>query len=655
MHRYPFKRWFLVVLVASVLFTSARLQAQEAATGFPVDRFILKYARDHVAQPALAELHTVKVSLALKPGGYAADPSAKSTALNLNGPFAASAFSESALIEIFTGVVAALNQRGVYGVRVTLDSAEIDAETKTDRRAPGQRDLTLLIWTSEIGQVRTVAKSSAFGAQEAVLNQKYARILQGSPLRGPTAADGQGALLQKAALEEYLRRLNRHPGRTVEAAISSSDEPGRVVLDYLISEQKPWFAYAQVSNTGTKSTDEFRERVGIVHNQLLNRDDIASVDYITARFSKANAVFGSYSLPILPPDRLRLRGYGSWGDFNATTPEATIVVGGAWNTISGERFAGESWQGGAEATVSLWSWRRFAFDATIGAAYHEVTVKNKSAGLNGEATLLTPYVSVKAERLSEVFTFTGSVGYETNLEFTPTSELLRLGRIDASSSYDLLRGDLTASVYLEPILFGLLPADRRRSTLAHEIALSLRGQYTLGNRRLIPQKEQAIGGFYSVRGYPESLVAGDNVFLASAEYRFHVPRALLPRSVKSSPEGVREESPGTLFGRPFNYRPPHAYARPDWDLIVRGFVDLGFTEINRGRSRLRRPEDRNQTLLGAGLGLELQLLRNLNLRADVGWAIRRVWTNINVTPYEKLPTDVEAGSVRGHFAATFVW
>ena len=74
---------------------------------------------------------------------------------------------------------------------------------------------------------------------------------------------------------------------------------------------------------------------------------------------------------------------------------------------------------------------------------------------------------------------------------------------------------------------------RELGDLPDEIAVSVHGQYAFGNT-LIPQEEDTAGGFYSVRGYPESIVAGDNVVVFTGEYRFHVPRAFSPAAPRSS-------------------------------------------------------------------------------------------------------------------------
>ena len=73
----------------------------------------------------------------------------------------------------------------------------------------------------------------------------------------------------------------------------------------------------------------------------------------------------------------------------------------------------------------------------------------------------------------------------------------------------------------------------------------MRGQYAFG-ARLVPQYQQIAGGLYTVRGYEQAEVAGDNLVLGSAEYRFHLPRFL-------SPDTTPPELP--LMGE-FRARPP---------------------------------------------------------------------------------------------------
>jgi hemolysin activation/secretion protein len=66
----------------------------------------------------------------------------------------------------------------------------------------------------------------------------------------------------------------------------------------------------------------------------------------------------------------------------------------------------------------------------------------------------------------------------------------------------------------------------------------------------------------------------------------------------------------------FRDRPQYVYGRPDWDLILRLFLDAGHLRPNDPGAA-----EEKATLMSIGGGVELQLLRNLNLRFDIGLAV----------------------------------
>ncbi|MCB1281787.1 MAG: hypothetical protein KDB18_09720, partial [Salinibacterium sp.] len=192
--------------------------------------------------------------------------------------------------------------------------------------------------------------------------------------------------------------------------------------------------------------------------------------------------------------------------------------------------------------------------------------------------------------------------------------LERLGRLAPTEDWSVFRYAVNGSFFLEPLLLGSDwedPTTWKSSTLAHEIALSVRGQYAL-DKCLVPNEQQVVGGLYSVRGYPESVVAGDNVVIGSAEYRWHVPRSFRPYSVPDAAGELRE--PGTFFGEPFYAAPRTVYGRPDWDLVLKAFMDVGRSE-NVDRQAFEKDED----LWGAGVGMDFLFYRNMSVRVD--WAV----------------------------------
>ena len=71
------------------------------------------------------------------------------------------------------------------------------------------------------------------------------------------------------------------------ASIASAGEPGKVILDYLVTESKAWQVFTQINNFGSEGTGVWRARVGYQDNQLTNHDDILNVEGDPAVMGKA--------------------------------------------------------------------------------------------------------------------------------------------------------------------------------------------------------------------------------------------------------------------------------------------------------------------------------------------------------------------------------
>ncbi|MBL9031638.1 MAG: hypothetical protein JNM80_08010 [Phycisphaerae bacterium] len=587
----------------------------------------LRYARQHPDLPAIDSLAAVGVRLASVDDALVAwreglEP-IELTLGEIATPGEARAFSASAVNACGAAVMRALAARGLAGLHVGPDPAELDPRTGDDRRSSSSAPLTLLVSTTVVTKVRSSAVGSRFGEGETANRLEHAFVRSHSPLQAP---DGERRVdvLRRDLLEDYIARLNRRQGRRVEAAISGTGNPGEAELDFQIIEVKPWLVYAQVSNTGTAQTSMWREKFGFIHNQLTNRDDVLSLVYATADFDAANAVAGSYERPIGSSDTLRGRVYGSWHEFTAS------------EFGQDADFTGDGWSVGAEVVATAWQRREVFIDALGGVRFDRVHVNNQFALVEGNADFLMPYVGTRLERTARGMSTSLSATLEASLaDATGVSqaEAERLGRTRPDEDWTVLRAEFTHSMFLEPLVLGAAWDDPKtpdaRATMAHELAFSGKWQMAFGNR-LIPQAQETAGGAMSVRGYPESVAAGDSVIFGSVEYRYHVPRGL----------GVEPDPSKTpLFGRPFRVRRETRQGQPDWDLVVRGFVD-GARVVQSDRLSFERDE----TLLGAGVGVEVQLYRHLNARADWGVAL-----------HDTTAGSVSAGSSRFHLSFTVVY
>jgi len=212
-------------------------------------------------------------------------------------------------------------------------------------------------------------------------------------------------------------------------------------------------------------------------------------------------------------------------------------------------------------------------------------------------------------------------------------EVQRLGRFGADDDFTILRGQITHSFYLEPIFNpDGFRGDRGTDemTLAHEVLINLRGQYSFQSR-LVPNFEFVAGGFYTVRGYPESAAVGDDAILGSIEYRYHLGRAM-----PVNPETT------TLFGQPFRSARARPYGGADWDVILKGFVDAARLGVNDAPFF-----EHAETLVGVGVGIETQLRSNISLRLDYGMALTNIGEGVSQT--------TNVGDTRLHFSARFVF
>lgn len=538
--------------------------------------------------------------------------------------------TDLALAEVAPAIVRqlkALNLRGVYATP-DLTQFRVEDGRVVDARAASDTSLVIDVTVARVAAVTTVGLGERLPEDQTNNHPLHAHLLARSPVlaegaegaegvEGAEGAAGKTSLLRTDLIDDFVFRLNRQPGRRVDPRVSAPGEaPGQVQLDYLITENRPWLLFGQVSNTGSGSTSSWRQHLGFIHNDLTNHDDILQVGYHTANFEDVHLLYGSYDRPLA--ERLRARVQGSWYTYLASDvgqPDAD--------------FEGDGYDFGAELAWNFYQRRELFVDLVAGVKFQHVGVDNQLAAVEGDSDFLMPHIGLRLERHREDSRTDAYAGARFNMpDLIGTEEDLDpLGRTNADDSFGVLQGEVTHSFYLDPLLRGTGEV----TGLAHEILLAGRGQSSLGSR-LIPNEQMTAGGLYTVRGYPESIVAGDNVVMGTIEYRLHVPRAMSP-----------ELDPGTLGGQPFRWRPQYDAGPTDWDLILKVFVDA---------ARLTQTEaesfETDSTLIGAGIGAELAITRRFNVRADLGFAL----TDVDDAFGESV---VDAGNAELHVVLTLIY
>ena len=597
----------------------------------------LEYAEEHPDQPSLETLLPIRVQLRETKFGWAAPRSGEPGQwVEIGEPSNDTIKLEaSGLARVMRGVVAALLEEGLYGVDVRPSPRDIDLDTERDLRPADRTSLAVIINVGRIKLVRTIAAGGRIQDDWKINNEAHTKILEDSPLQ-PTGAVGAGTtdLLDRRKLEDYLYRLNRHSGRRVEAALSPAEEPGGIVLDFRVLESKPWYVYAQGSNTGTHRTTDWQTRVGGAHRQFSGRDDVLSIEYLNAGWEGVNNIRLQYQAPFFGQkrpawmnrrkgdpslldwiprekipwwgvDRLRWEVDFSWGKSRAD--RNSEIFGLENDVVTSKQF-----QYGGRFIYEVFQYRDFFIDLWGGARIRDVRVRNQVAGDSntGDAVFFVPNAGIHAERINQLSTLNLNASIRGSSSSIDEADLDGLGRDETDDRYAIVDFDLGYSAFLEPLLFPKAwrdPSTELTSTLAHELAIGVRGQYAF-DYRLIPQVSYPIGGLHSVRGYDQSAAVGDTVVIATFEYRFHIPRSL---------PIVREPLRIPLLGD-FRAAPQQVYGRPDWDLTFRAFLDFGRSIRNDRANAGAGVNEYNQTLLSTGVGAELQIKSNFTARID--WA-----------------------------------
>ena len=596
---------------------------------YPISEFVFRYLHeDHPDHPPLSELMALEVQLVDTPQGYVAPrEGVPSVTIRLAdvGSEPVAQYHASAIQHILETGRDFFTDRQFMGVFLAPDPADISV-TGQDLRPAGQTALRILITTAIVTEMRTIGLGDRFDLTLSLNNPSHARIIERSPIQPYTPEDEQRRdLLHKDVLDEYLFHRSRHPGRRVDAALSASEALGGINLDFRITENRPLVWYFQLANTGTRQTNEWRQRFGLIHNQLTDNDDILTIDYMTTGFDEVNAVYAAYEAPFLDSDNVRWRVFAGYSQYTASE------VGSFFNN----NYKGETIAAGGEIIANIYQHENFFLDLLGGVRFQHIDVDNQIlfVPVGGNESFLLPYVGVRLEQDSEWYSTRGRVSLEFQLgDLTDVDSvgLGRLGRILPDEDWVVLRWDFREAFYLEPLLNRSNwedPSTPESSTLAHEIYLAFWGQYSF-DQRLIAQEQQVVGGMYTVRGYPESLIAGDMALIGTVEYRLHVPRLL----------GI-QSAPDDLFGTPFRFAPQYVYGQPDWDLTLNAFLDVG--HVKPAQQKFFETEE---TLIGAGIGLGLQLKRNVTARVDWGFALR-----------DSAIGNVESGSSRVHFILTLMY
>lgn len=119
-------------------------------------------------------------------------------------------------------------------------------------------------------------------------------------IRNALPALVEGTSPSAGKLSENLRLSNQNPTRQTDVVLALSNEEGKVDARVNVQDESPHKFFATFDNTGNQSTGQYRTGIGYQHNNLLNRDHAATLNYVTSpdHISQVTQLSASYRLPL---------------------------------------------------------------------------------------------------------------------------------------------------------------------------------------------------------------------------------------------------------------------------------------------------------------------------------------------------------------------
>ena len=463
-----------------------------------------------------------------------------------------------------------LKSLGYEGLVSFPDPNQIDPITGKDLRAASDRSLRIVVWVSRVESVEFLND----GINDQVF-EKLSKLGEGSFAND----NGQGKPLTNAQLR-YWKRYGQSYSRTAVSHLTPGARPGQVVPLVKLGLSRKQGGRVHAGNSGTETTGKWIIGGAYFYNQISQRDDDLQISYLSSDTGERKAVNVKYTVPIQNPQVLNLDIQGSYSSYDASSFALTRID-----------FEGET----RSLDLALrwnpleWEYENYQFGFEFGLKGEKVEAENSLITGRANADMLTPRFAATLQAKGQYLRTMTRLEVSSNVIDIPELDRSLLGGVGVTDQATRLRishlESLKVGKWIRDHLNSDLPSQWDRHLIISKFSVDL----GLEDERHLPQHQFISGGSGSVRGYPESPIAGDHGYSASVEYR-------IPFASGDAGAGLGKVS-STLI--PFL----------DW---AETFVTDPLTY------------ETDKSIFGAGMGLEMKFSKGLQARFDFAKPLREI-------------------------------
>ena len=399
-------------------------------------------------------------------------------------------------------------------------------------------------------------------------------------------------------LHKEIFSINSLPDITLNTDLTIREEGDQrfMDVDFYVEDSMPIHGVLEFKNTGTRTTDEERLTLTLQHLNLTRRDDTLSVEALTSLdFETLRNVATSYNIPYKGGEGGGLSFFAGYSDLQVD------------DIVTDIDLAADGWHVGNRNFHHLVDNDRLTFNVAYGILLSELSdtleVTNGEQ-LNTEiqtapASVGLIYHDNRPDRMHGRNFATLLLSYNLGDTFGATKqEEIEALRPGASSGYSHLQFQASRIQSLG----GQIDENSGERVYQHYLFGSIDVQYA--GEALISSEKKAIGGFETVRGYPENFLAGDNGLTSTFEIRTLIFKGAFSRYLGRS-KSIEDRR------------------RISADYIqLSGFVDYGYVEDEDAGGLVGGSE----SLLGVGAGIRFALTGNSQVKVDYGFPVEDVET-----------------------------
>ena len=470
-----------------------------------------------------------------------------------------------------------LKSLGYEGLLAFPDPKQIDPITARDLRSGGDKSLKILVWVSRV-------QSVVF--ENGGLDQDIFEHLQNIGQSVFSLEKSEGQALQNRQLR-FWKRFGGSSSRSAVTNLIAGDRPGEVKALIKLRSLKETGGTIHASNAGTETTGKWIIGGTFHHHRFLGMDDDLHLSYSSSDTRESQGLNAKYSYPIVYPEVLGLGVEVGYSMYDASSFAITQI----------------DFDGKTEMLDLSLNWKplelehaNYQWAYEFGLKGERLEAENSLISGRASAKLITPRLALVLLSKGTHLRTQSKIELRRNLRSISGLDRALLGGVDTVDQATRLKVTHLEAVQVGKWLKENFSAEEFfYDWYGHTIFLRVSADLALQSKRHLPQHQFIGGGTGSVRGYPESPIAGDSGYSASLEYRIPVPDIKLGEEL------------GHLKS------------------TVVPFFDWAETFVNDPLSY-----ESDRSIAGAGIGWEMNFSSGLKARMDFAKPLREIITGDSV-------------------------